>query len=55
MAKVPICDDCKVQLQDNNLMLASYPPKWQYSCPKCNKIYEFFEKDLKGEWKFRAM
>ena len=55
VAKVPKCDDCKVVLQDNNLMLATNPPQWQYVCPKCNKLYAFYEKDLKGEWKWRAI
>ena len=53
--KIPMCDECKVQLQDNNIMLPTNPPKWQYICPKCEKLYDFFEKDLRGEWKFRTL
>jgi len=55
IAKIPMCDDCKIQLQDDNLMLATQPPQWQYSCPKCGKLYSFYEKDLRGEWKFKTI
>ena len=55
IVKVPLCDDCKVRLHDNNLMIATNPPQWQYSCPQCNKVYTFSSEELKGEWKFKAL
>lgn len=31
------CDDCEVPLKDNNIVLATYPPQYSYSCPYCRK------------------
>ena len=53
--KIPKCDDCKEVLFDTNIMYPTNPPKWKYTCPKCGKEYAFFEKDLRGEWKFRTI
>lgn len=53
--KIPYCDKCKLRLQDNNLMIATEPPKWQYICPKCNEIYEFTSNELQGEWKWKTI
>lgn len=55
VAKIPMCDECKVQLVDNNIMLPTAPPKWQFTCPKCNKEYAFYSNELKGEWKWRTI
>lgn len=40
------CDKCKdVELEFTGVMLMSYPPRYQYRCPKCWLIH-----NLKGHY-----
>ena len=55
IAKVPKCDECKVVLKQIGQMLMSNPVLIEYICPQCNKIYNYKETDLQGEWKWRAI
>lgn len=53
--KVPVCDNCNEVLVDTGIMNMSNPSQCKFVCPKCNKEYTFFEKDLRGEWKWRTI
>ena len=30
------CNKCGEEMKDTNIVLSSYPPQYQYICPKCN-------------------
>ncbi len=53
--KIPVCDECNIQLEDTNVMLPSYPPKYVYKCKQCGKEYNYTETELRGEWKWRTI
>lgn len=53
--KIPMCDNCKIELESTETVLASYPPLYPYKCPHCGEIYNIREQDLKGEWKWRTI
>lgn len=55
IAKIPKCDDCKAQLVANGMQILTSPTQSVYHCPKCGKEYTFYDKDLQGEWKWRAI
>lgn len=48
--KEAYCDDCNVELHDNNTVLMSDPPKKRMICPKCRKDYYIYLKDLQDEY-----
>lgn len=50
-----MCDNCKIELESTETVLASYPPLYPYKCPHCGEIYNIREQDLKGEWKWRTI
>ena len=53
--KVPVCDDCKVSLQDTGRRLLSDPPISVFQCCKWNRLYNFRQSELEGEWKWRTI
>lgn len=53
--KIPICDDCNVELEDTGRMLMSNPPLTVLKCSKCNKEYQINSYELQGEWKWRTI
>ena len=53
--KVPICDECNMQLVDTGVMLSSNPPYWIYRCSKCKKEYQVKESEIRCEWKWRTI
>lgn len=53
--KLPMCDDCEVELLDTGTQYATYPPQLVYKCPKCNKEYVFNVNEIQGEWKWRTI
>lgn len=55
VAKVPFCDDCKVQLSQSGVQVLTNPVKLQYICSKCHKEYYFLESEVQGEWKWRML
>ena len=53
--KIPKCDECNIELKQEPYVLSSNPVQYNYRCPKCNKEYHFYEKELEGEWKWRTI
>lgn len=53
--KEAYCDDCNEKLISTGITLMSFPPQVEMKCPKCNKRYNFYEKELEGEWKWRTI
>lgn len=53
--KIPMCDDCRIELQFTGVELPSCPPLLQHQCPKCGKVYTIPREDLQGEWKWRTL
>lgn len=53
--KEAYCDDCKEKLVDTGIRLMSFPVQIEMKCQKCNKHYNFYERDLQGEWKWREV
>lgn len=31
------CDDCKCEMEHTDIILMTYPAKYQYICPQCGK------------------
>lgn len=48
-AEIRICDKCKIgemKLSNDNIMLTSYPPKFEHKCSECGITEYFTEKFL---------
>lgn len=55
VAKQPFCDDCNNQPLNMVAELTSNPPVYEYVCPKCNKKYQYNEREVIGEWKWKTI
>lgn len=51
----PMCDNCKIELEDLGIEYLSNPPLSVYKCPKCNKEYKFTKGEITGYWKWRIV
>lgn len=54
LKKIPVCDNCNVDLKQEPNVLMSNPVQYIYKCPKCGNEYYFREEDIKGEWKWKV-
>lgn len=52
---VPLCDNCNIKLENQNVQYLSDPPLNVYKCPRCNKEYTFTNNEISGYWKWRRI
>lgn len=53
--KIPMCDECNIELKRTGTAYMTDPVQLQYACPQCNKEYLYREEEVCGQWKLREL
>lgn len=52
LEKIPMCDECNIELIITGIELLCFPSRKIYQCTSCAKQYYFSNEELQGKWIF---
>ena len=53
--KIPQCDECGTELDQENYVLPTAPLQYAYKCPKCEKVFRIPGSLVEDEWVWKEI